>query len=115
MAVMRRRHALVERLLALGFQGSVRSARGWTAMDEATALADRRLVRILHTAEVAAVKAELKSKRGLLLQTMREMPDYSFKVRPAAGCRPGLTRNLLAALHHAQQHSADSTCEYAWS
>ena len=43
-------------------------------------------VRLLHSTEVATVKAEMKAKKGDLLQSMVMMPDYSFKVRPKQGC-----------------------------
>lgn len=37
--------------------------------------------RLLHSTEVAGYKAELKAKKGGLLQTMVLMPDYSLKAR----------------------------------
>ena len=43
-------------------------------------------VRLLHSTEVATVKAELKAKKGDLLQTMISMPDYSLKVPPPCPC-----------------------------
>lgn len=79
-AVLRRHLSLVERLLALGIRSSVRNARSWTPLDEAIALQDTTLVRVLHMSEVAAAKADMKAKRGQLLQTMKELPDYTFKV-----------------------------------
>ena len=39
-------------------------------------------VQLLHSTEVATVKAEMKAKKGDLLQSMVMMPDYSFKARP---------------------------------
>ena len=67
-AVIRKQRTLVDRHLALGLRSTVRNSRGWTPLEEAIALRDRGLVRQLHLAEVAAVKADMKSKRGLLLQ-----------------------------------------------
>lgn len=49
-------------------------------MDEAVSLRDRRMVKLLYSAQVAGLKALHRAKRGDLLATMREMPDYTFKV-----------------------------------
>ena len=86
-AVIRRQLPLVERLLAMGMRSTVRNSRGWTALEEAVALRDRGLVFALHSAELAAIKADMKAKRGQLLQTMVELPNYNFKVAPAACSR----------------------------
>lgn len=37
------------------------------------------MVKLLHAAELAAIKAELQAKRGALLQTMHDMQDHTFK------------------------------------
>ena len=58
----------------------IRSGRKWAPIDEAVALRDRRMVRLLHVADVGALKAEHRAKRGDLLESMRGMPDYTFKV-----------------------------------
>ena len=48
---------------------------------------DRSMVRILHGSDLARLKAELKAKKGDMLETMRGMPYASFRV-----CSPGVLR-----------------------
>ena len=63
--------------------------------------------RLLHSTELAGYKAEIKAKKGDLLQTMVLMPDYSLKVgatpatclcvwAAAAGVRAACSAALLA-------------------
>lgn len=55
----------------------------WAPLDEAVGLRDRRMVKLLYGSQMAALKALHQAKRGDLLATMREMPDYTFKVGAA--------------------------------
>ena len=79
-AVLARHVDTVEALLEAGWSGRTLNARRWTALQEAVALGDRACAAVLHSAEVAAEKAMLRVKRDALLQTMRDMPNISFKV-----------------------------------
>ena len=92
-AVLRHRHELAQALLDFGFPVMLRSGRKWAPIDEAVALRDRRMVRLLHAADVTALKAEHRAKRGDLLASMRSMPDYTFKV----GCPHAFQRR--ACMH----------------
>jgi ankyrin repeat protein len=86
-AALRHHYDTAQALVDGGFPLAARNARRWTALDDAISMRDRRMVRLLYAAELAAIKAHHKAKRGALLQTMREMPDYSFKVWPHMSSR----------------------------
>ena len=79
-AVLRRQYDTVQALIDYEFPLICKNERRWLPIDEAVALRDRRMVKLLHAAEVQQVKALHKAKRGALLQTMAEMNDVTFKV-----------------------------------
>ena len=58
MAVLRRRPSIVLAMLDSGFPVTVVNAHNWTALDEAIALKDKELVKILHSRQTAGLKAE---------------------------------------------------------
>ena len=80
MAVLRRQYDSVQALIEYEFPLVCKNARRWLPIDEAVALRDRRMVKVLHAAEVQTIKALHKAKRGALLQTMAKMDDFTFKV-----------------------------------
>lgn len=84
---------MVMALLETGFPNDLKNARRWEALDEAVALRDFELTRILLEQSHKAVKSLIKSKKGDLLQTLRSIDDVSFKV----GC-PCKACTCLAAL-----------------
>lgn len=67
-------------LLDANFPPDAPSRDRWTPLDDAITLKDKELVKVLHTRQTAAIKAELKSKKGQLLESLRSMPDVSFQV-----------------------------------
>ena len=79
-AVLRQQHEVVQALLDFGFPLAVKNSRRWEPIDEAISLRDRAMVKLLLLAEVTAFKAEQKAKRAALLQTMRDLDDFTFKV-----------------------------------
>ncbi len=81
MAVLRHQHELVQALLEFGFPFTLKNSRRWEPVDEAISLRDRAMVKLLIAADVAAFKAEQKAKRAALLQTMRDLDDFTFKVQ----------------------------------
>ncbi|CAL8467988.1 g7526 [Coccomyxa elongata] len=80
-AVLRQQHEVVQALLDFGFPLAVKNSRRWEPIDEAISLRDRTMVKLLLAAEVAAFKAEQKAKRAALLQTMRDLDDFTFKLK----------------------------------
>ena len=103
-AVLRRQYDTVQALVEYEFPLACKNARRWLPIDEAVALRDRRMVKVLHGAEVQQIKALHKAKRGALLQTMAKMDDFTFKV--GCPCIPVLAR-IPAVLECAMS--------YAWS
>ena len=79
-AVLRRQYDTVQALVEYEFPLVCKNERRWLPVDEAVALRDRRMVKVLHGAEVQQIKALHKAKRGALLQTMAKMDDFTFKV-----------------------------------
>lgn len=94
-AVLRHHHELVEALLDFGFPVGIRNERRWMPLDEAVSARDRRMVKLLHVADVTAMKAANRAKRGDLLTSMRDMPDYTFKV----GLLPDLALFMCSITH----------------
>ena len=80
LAVLRRNKLMVQALLEAGFPSDLKNARRWEPLDEAVALRDFELSRILLEQSHRAVKSLIKSKKGDLLQTLRSLDDVSFKV-----------------------------------
>ena len=79
-AVLRKQQAAVEALLELGLPPTVHNSRRWTPLDEAVSLKDAALVKPLYLRRVANMKAELKAKKALLMESLGSMPDYTMKV-----------------------------------
>ena len=80
MAVLRKRPAMVLALLDAGFPVTAKNAHQWSALEDAAALKDKELVKILHTREISSLKAELKAKKESLLTSLNEIPDCTFQV-----------------------------------
>ncbi len=102
-AVLRRQYDTVQALVEYEFPLVCKNERRWLPVDEAVALRDRRMVKVLHGAEVQQIKALHKAKRGALLQTMAEMDDFTFKV--GCHCRHALSINPLPMLKVAIAHA----------
>ena len=79
-AVLRRRVAVLLALLDAGIPPNLQNSHRWTPLDEAVSLKDKGMVMLLHARETATTKADLKAKKGDLLRSLTEMPDYSFQV-----------------------------------
>ena len=79
-AVLRKQQAAVEALLELGLSPTLHNSRRWTSLDEAVSLKDAALVKPLYLRRVANMKAELKAKKALLMESLGSMPDYTMKV-----------------------------------
>ena len=71
---------MVLALLDKGFPPDAQSRDRWTALDDAITLKDKELVKVLHSRQTAAVKADLKAKKGQLLDSLNSMPNVSFQV-----------------------------------
>lgn len=79
-AVLRQHYDTVQALIHFGYPLSCKNGRKWMPLDEAVSLRDRRMVKLLHGAEISQIKALHKAKRGALLKTMQDMEDVTFKV-----------------------------------
>lgn len=66
--------------LDAGISSKVRNARGWSALDEAIATKRRTLVEALYLNQMKETKCEIQKAKTALIQTLREMPDYSMEV-----------------------------------
>ena len=71
---------MVLALLDAGFPVTAKNAHQWSALEDAAALKDKELVKILHTREISSLKAELKAKKESLLTSLNEIPDCTFQV-----------------------------------
>ena len=80
-AVLRQHYDTVQALIDFGYPLGCKNDRKWMPLDEAVSLRDRRMVKLLHAAEIGQIKALHKAKRGALLRTMQDMEDVTFKVR----------------------------------
>lgn len=87
-AVLRRNKQLVQGLLDFGFPGDLKNARRWEPLDEAVALRDFELTRMLLEHSHRVVKSLIKAKKGSLLETLRSVDDVSFKVWRCPMCMP---------------------------
>lgn len=87
LAVLRNQAEVLDALVAAGFPPALQSSRGWTPLEEAVAHNSHSAVLALMKAEITALKSQMKAKKQLLLQSMRDIPDYSFKAStPALSC-----------------------------
>eukprot|EP00210_Caulerpa_lentillifera_P000558 g539.t1 len=66
--------------LDCGISSKIRNARGWSALDEAIAAQKHDLVHTLYVHQLQERKNEVKKAKALLIQTLREMPDYSMEL-----------------------------------
>ncbi len=98
LAAWRGHLACVEALLAAGFPPLTKSARGWLALDDATAARERACARALLRAVRDAAKAEFKARRAALLSELRSMPDYSMQVDLGWGSKSGVGTPALLVL-----------------
>lgn len=71
---------MVLALLDGGVPPKVESSRRWTPLDEAVALKDKELVKLLHARETAALKADMRARKADLLASIAQLPDTSFQV-----------------------------------
>ena len=80
LAVLRQHYDTVQALIDFGYPLFCKNSRKWMPLDEAVSLRDRRMVKLLHAADIQQMKALHRAKRGALLQTMQDMDDFTFKV-----------------------------------
>ena len=80
LAVLRQHYDTVQALIDSGYPLFCKNSRKWMPLDEAVSLRDRRMVKLLHAADIQQMKALHRAKRGALLQTMQDMDDFTFKV-----------------------------------
>ena len=80
LAVLRQHYDTVQALIDFGYPLFCKNIRKWMPLDEAVSLRDRRMVKLLHAADIQQMKALHRAKRGALLQTMQDMDDFTFKV-----------------------------------
>ena len=91
LAVLRQHYDTVQALIDFGYPLFCKNSRKWMPLDEAVSLRDRRMVKLLHSADIQQMKALHRAKRGALLQTMQDMDDFTFKVWTSACCNTMLT------------------------
>lgn len=108
-AVLRRHHDTVQALIDFGYPLICKNSRKWMPIDEAVSLRDRAMVKLIHEADAQQIKALHKAKRGALLQTMKNMDDFTFKVGWGALCAACIAclffvRLLQPMLCHASAH-----------
>ena len=79
--MLRNNKRVLEVALDSGISTKTANSRGWNALDEAIAAKNKELVGFLYASGLQEVKAEMKAAKTHLIQTLREMPDYSMEVR----------------------------------
>lgn len=79
-AVLRHSLHAVRLLLRAGYDLGVKSAAGWTALEDAVALADRPIVRELLQASHAAQLAMWRAKKPFVLAALQDMPDFTMRL-----------------------------------
>ncbi|CAG9460116.1 unnamed protein product [Pedinophyceae sp. YPF-701] len=80
LAAVGRRRQCLGLLLQRGFPVSARCARGWTAMDEAVALEDRDITKMLYRAWVTSALTKLDEIRPKLVEALRNLPDFRLQL-----------------------------------
>ncbi len=85
--MLRRKAGAVNILLDAGGSALIKNKSGWTALDEAIALRDAAIVKLLYVKVVQSTKALMKVKKAEILESMRNLQDYSLKVRQCMGHR----------------------------
>lgn len=69
----------------------LKSSRGWLPIEDALAAGQRGAAGALHAGTRNWLRADMKAKRAQLLETMRQMPDYSMQLKWELGSSvPGL-------------------------
>lgn len=79
-AVLRRRRACVAALIEVNFPLTAENSRGWMAVEDAVALNDREMVKLLYIAMLASMKRAVREKKVDLVREMAAMPDYQLQV-----------------------------------
>ena len=119
MAVLRKQLAAVEALLELGLSPTVYNMRRWTPLDEAVSLKDEALVKPLYLKRVANMKAELRAKKALLMESLGSMPDYTMKVYRVTGLKTVCLQCFSCERHcaagqHATVQPEVQACSKSW-
>lgn len=86
-AVIARKTAAMEALLAAGAEVGLKNRARWNAMDEAIALDDRAACQLLLLRLRAEWRAKKASKKEQLLTVLRELPDFRLKLKWELGSR----------------------------
>ena len=68
-------------LLAAGVSPEVKNSRNWTPLDEAIALKDHAMVKLLLQQLRLQVKQERKSRKTRLVKILQEIPDFSLQLQ----------------------------------
>jgi hypothetical protein len=81
-AVLRGHIGVLDVLLSddVDFPLDVRSSTGWTPLQEAVHLGDRRLVKLLFQKQLDRSKREFERKKPLLLATLQSLPDFRMMI-----------------------------------
>jgi len=79
-AVIRCHHEMVEMLLRLGARAEKVNARGWTALEHALSLSDRRMAKALYMHRIGELKTAYKAKKKGVVQHFARMPNYRMQM-----------------------------------
>lgn len=81
-AVLAHSHGAAQVLLAAGVSPeNTRSSRKWTPLDDAIALKDHKMIRMLLEQHRMEIKKERKARKPRLLAVMHELPDFFMALR----------------------------------
>lgn len=80
LAVLRNDYEALKTILKYEIPSDIKSSRGWSPLDEAVCLKNKKFISILHNRHLDDLKAEVKSAKKRLLITLNEMQDYSMEV-----------------------------------
>ena len=85
-AVLARSHEAVELLLKTpGVSVEMKNLKKWNPLDEAIALQDHQMIKILLQQLRLEVKRERKARKPRLLKVMNEMPNFSMEMKWSLG------------------------------
>jgi len=73
-------HEVAKVLLKAGAKVEAKNLRGWTALDDAIALGNHRMAKLLYSQRLADIKSAYKAKKKDLIESMQRMPDYKFQM-----------------------------------
>lgn len=79
-AALRGNCEAIKVLLDAGLNPTTKSHRGWTPLHEALAARAMPAAKLLHRKIEDNTAAKIRARREQLLETMKEMPDYSLQV-----------------------------------